>query len=310
METSNPREIVLNTHGLSKKFGERWAAKDLNLEVHRGDVFCFLGPNGAGKSTAIRMILTLLRPTAGSIELFGKDLYRHRSEVLSRVSGIVEKPDFYGYLSAYKNLEILGSMTCPVRKNEMIESLEMVGLKSRAYEKVKTFSHGMKQRLGIAQALLTKPDLIILDEPTAGLDPQGMKEVRDLIKGLSRERGMTIFLSSHLLAEVELVATRMAVIHHGKLIAQGRVSELLSREASDFSIEVTPLPLAVQLIERLPWAKVLSVENGRVEVWIEPGRSSELNRFLITNHVEVFSFSPHRTLEDFFLKITEGTSEI
>jgi ABC-2 type transport system ATP-binding protein len=310
METSDPREIVLNTHGLSKKFGERWAAKDLNLEVHRGDVFCFLGPNGAGKSTAIRMILTLLRPTAGSIELFGKDLYRHRSEVLSRVSGIVEKPDFYGYLSAYKNLEILGSMTCPVRKNEMIESLEMVGLKSRAYEKVKTFSHGMKQRLGIAQALLTKPDLIILDEPTAGLDPQGMKEVRDLIKGLSRERGMTIFLSSHLLAEVELVATRMAVIHHGKLIAQGRVSELLSREASDFSIEVTPLPLAVQLIERLPWAKVLSVENGRVEVWIEPGRSSELNRFLITNHVEVFSFSPHRTLEDFFLKITEGTSEI
>ena len=310
METSDPQEIVLKTHGLSKKFGERWAAKDLNLEVHRGDVFCFLGPNGAGKSTAIRMILTLLRPTAGSIELFGKDLYRHRSEVLSRVSGIVEKPDFYGYLSAYKNLEIFGSMTCPVRKNEIIESLEMVGLKSRAYEKVKTFSHGMKQRLGIAQALLTKPELIILDEPTAGLDPQGMKEVRDLIKGLSRDRGMTIFLSSHLLAEVELVATRMAVIHHGKLIAQGRGSELLSREASDFSIEVTPLPLAVQLIGRLPWAKILSAENGRVEVWIETGRSSELNRFLVTNHVEVFSFSPHRTLEDFFLKITEGASEI
>jgi len=147
METSDSYEVVLKTHGLSKRFGERWAVKDLNLEVHRGDVFCFLGPNGAGKSTAIRMILTLLRPTAGSIELFGKDLFRHRGEVLSRVSGIVEKPDFYGYLSAYKNLEILGSMTCPVRKNEMIESLEMVGLKSRAYEKVKTFSHGMKQRL-------------------------------------------------------------------------------------------------------------------------------------------------------------------
>jgi len=310
METSHPQEIVLKTQGLSKKFGERWAAKDLNLEVHRRDVFCFLGPNGAGKSTTIRMILTLLMPTAGSIEIFGKDLYRHRSEVLSRVSGIVEKADFYLYLTAYKNLEILGSMTYAVQRGEIMESLEVVGLKSRAFEKVKTFSHGMKQRLGIAQALLTRPELIILDEPTAGLDPQGMKEVRDLIKRLSRERGMTIFLSSHLLAEVELVATRMAVIHHGALIAQGPVSELLSREANDFSIQVTPLPLAVQLIGRLPWVRILSAENGQVEARIEPGRSSELNRFLVTNHVEVFSISPHRTLEDFFLKITEGASEI
>jgi len=198
MKNLSDQEVVLRTRGLSKRFGERWAVKDLSMEVHRGDVFCFLGPNGAGKSTTIRMILTLLRPTAGSIEIFGKDLYRHRSAVLSRVSGIVEKPDFYLYLSAYKNLEILGSMTCPVPKDEIMESLETVGLRSRTFEKVKTFSHGMKQRLGIAQALLTKPQLIILDEPTAGLDPQGMKEVRELIKRLSGERGMTIFLSSHL----------------------------------------------------------------------------------------------------------------
>jgi ABC-type multidrug transport system ATPase subunit len=310
METSDPQEIVLKTHGLSKKFGQRWAAKDVNIEVHRGDVFCFLGPNGAGKSTAIRMILTLLRPTAGSIEVFGKDLHRHRSAVLSRVSGIVEKPDFYGYLSAYKNLEILGSMTCPVRRDEIMETLEVVGLRSRAFEKVKTFSHGMKQRLGIAQALLTKPELIILDEPTAGLDPQGMKEVRELIKRLSRESGMTIFLSSHLLSEVEMVATRMAVIHHGELIAQGTVSELLDREATDYAIEVSPLPLAAELLAKLSWLKVLSAENGKIEVRMEPGRSSEVNRFLIMNNVEVFSFSPHRTLEDFFLKVTEGTSEI
>ena len=256
------------------------------------------------------MILTLLRPTAGSIEVFGKDLHRHRSAVLSRVSGIVEKPDFYGYLSAYKNLEILGSMTCPVRRDEIMESLEVVGLRSRAFEKVKTFSHGMKQRLGIAQALLTKPELIILDEPTAGLDPQGMKEVRELIKRLSRESGMTIFLSSHLLSEVEMVATRMAVIHHGELIAQGTVSELLDREATDYAIEVSPLPLAAELLAKLSWLKVLSAENGKIEVRMEPGRSSEVNRFLIMNNVEVFSFSPHRTLEDFFLKVTEGTSEI
>jgi ABC-type multidrug transport system ATPase subunit len=310
MENSSGQQIVLRTRGLSKKFGERWAAKDLNIEVHRGDVFCFLGPNGAGKSTTIRMILTLLRPTAGSIEIFGKDLHRYRSTVLSRVSGIVEKPDFYPYLSAYKNLDILGSMTRPVRRDEIMQTLETVGLKSRAHEKVKTFSHGMKQRLGIAQALLTKPELIILDEPTAGLDPQGMKEVRELIQKLSRETGMTIFLSSHLLAEVEQVATRMAVIHRGELIAQGTVSELLEREATDYSIEVSPLPLAMDLLKSLPWVKTLSAENGKIEVRIEPGRSSELNRFLVTNQIEVFSFSARRTLEDFFLKVTEGASEI
>ena len=310
MKNSSGQEIVLRTRGLSKKFGERWAAKDVNIEVRRGDVFCFLGPNGAGKSTTIRMILTLLRPTSGSIEIFGKDLYQYRSSVLSRVSGIVEKPDFYPYLSAYKNLEILGSMTCPVRRDEIMESLEVVGLKLRAFEKVKTFSHGMKQRLGIAQALLTKPELIILDEPTAGLDPQGMKEVRELIQKLSAETGMTIFLSSHLLSEVEQVATRMAVIHHGELIAQGTVSELLDREATDYAIEVSPLPLAAELLTNLSWLKILSAENGKIEVRMEPGRSSELNRFLVMNQVEVFSLSPHRTLEDFFLKVTEGKSEI
>jgi len=310
MMNSSVQEVVLRTRGLSKRFGERWAAKNLNIEVRRGDVFCFLGPNGAGKSTTIRMILTLLRPTSGSIEIFGKDVHQCRSTVLSRVSGIVEKPDFYPYLSAYKNLEILGSMTCPIRREETLESLEVVGLRARAFEKVKTFSHGMKQRLGIAQALLTKPELIILDEPTAGLDPQGMKEVRELIQRLSRERGMTIFLSSHLLAEVELVATRMGVIHRGELIAQGTVSDLLNREATHYSIEVSPLALAAELLESLPWVKTLSAENGKLEVRIEPGHSSELNRFLVMNQVEVFSFSPHRSLEDFFLKVTEGTSEI
>jgi len=310
MKDSLQKEVVLRTNGLSKKFGKRWAAKDLNLEVHRGDVFCFLGPNGAGKSTTIRMILTLLIPTAGSIEMFGMDLHKNRSAVLSRVCGIVEKPDFYLYLSAYKNLEILGSMTRRIEKEKIMETLEVVGLKGRAFEKVKTYSHGMKQRLGIAQALLTRPELIILDEPTTGLDPQGTKEVRELIRRLSRDREMTIFLSSHLLSEVELVATRMAVINRGELIAQGSVSELLGKEVTEYSIEVSPLDQAVELIGKLPWVEVLSAQNGKIEVRVEPGHSSELNRFLITQHIEVSSLSPHRTLEDFFLKITEGTSEI
>ncbi|MBS3907713.1 MAG: ABC transporter ATP-binding protein [Syntrophaceae bacterium] len=310
MEETLQREVVLRTLGLSKKFGKRWAARNLNLEVHRGDIFCFLGPNGAGKSTAIRMILTLLRPTSGSIEMFGKDLHQNRRDVLSRVCGIVEKPDFYLYLSAYKNLQILGSMNRSVRSDEIMEILDVVGLKSRAFEKVRTFSHGMKQRLGIAQALLTKPELIILDEPTTGLDPQGMKEIRELIKRLSHERSMTIFLSSHLLSEVELVATRMAVINKGELIAQGTVSELLGNEATDYTLQASPFHPALELMGSLAWVKVLSVGNGAMEVRVEPGRAPELNKHLVTHGISVSSFFPHRSLEDFFLKVTGGKSEI
>ena len=310
MENHLYKEVVLRTKGLSKRFGKRWAVKDIHLEVHRGDVFGFLGPNGAGKSTTIRMILTLLRPTTGSIEILGRDLHKNRSSVLSRVCGIVETADFYLYLSAYKNLEILGSMTRKVKKDEIMEALILVGLHSRAFEKVKTFSHVMKQRLGIAQALLTQPEIIILDEPTSGLDPQGMKEVRELIKRLSRESGMTIFLSSHLLSEVELVATRMAVINRGELIVQGPVSELLDREETDYFIQVSPPESAVELIRSLPWVEILSTQNGKIEVRLEPHRSSELNRLLVINHVEVSSFYPHRTLEEYFLKVTEGMSEI
>jgi ABC-2 type transport system ATP-binding protein len=183
-------------------------------------------------------------------------------------------------------------------------------LKSRAFEKVKTFSHGMKQRLGIAQALLTQPELIILDEPTSGLDPQGMKEVRELIKKLAKERSMTIFLSSHLLYEVELVATRMAVIHHGELVIQGSVSELLEREALEYGLQVSPMEKAIELIKRLPWVELLSAENGKIEVRLGPGRAAELNQFLVINQIEISSLYAHRTLEDFFLKVTEGASEI
>jgi ABC-2 type transport system ATP-binding protein len=310
MEHFFQKEVVLRTKDLSKKFGKRWAVKNLNVQVHRGDVFAFLGPNGAGKSTTIRMILTLLMPSSGSVEIFGEDLHRSRSAILSRVCGIVEKPDFYLYLSAYKNLEIIGSMTRRIQNREIMEVLDLVGLVARAFEKVKTFSHGMKQRLGIAQALLTKPELIILDEPTAGLDPQGMKEVRDLIRGLSAESEMTIFLSTHLLSEVEQVATRMAVINRGELIAQGSVSELLDQEPTDYSIQVSPYGSALELIRELPWVQVLSSQREGMDVRVEEGRASELNRFLVTKGMDVVSFYPHRTLEDFFLKITKGKTEL
>ena len=282
--------------------------KDLNLEVRAGDVFGFLGPNGAGKSTTIRIILTLLSPTSGSVKIFGKDVSGNRESVLSRVCGIVEKPDFYLYLSAYKNLELLGSLTRKVKRNEIFDALEIVGLKSRAFDKVKAFSHGMKQRLGIAQAILTKPELVILDEPTSGLDPQGMKEVRELVLALSREHGTTIFLSSHLLTEVEAVANRMAVLNHGELIAQGKVSELLNGDSAYYSIQASPQNEAVELLRKMPWVEIVSVANG-IDVHIDSRRAAELNRLLVTNAIEVSSFAAKRTLEDYFLKITEGASE-
>ncbi len=308
-------ETILATSGLSKKFGDRWAVKDLDLEVHSGDVFGFLGPNGAGKSTTIRMILTLLSPTGGSVKIFGREVKQNREFVLSRVCGIVEKPDFYLYLSAYKNLEFLGSLTRKVTKDEIVSALETVGLRSRAFDKVKTFSHGMKQRLGIAQAILTKPELIILDEPTSGLDPQGMKEVRDLVLTLSKEYGTTIFLSSHLLTEVEAVANRMAVLNHGELIAQGAVSELLNGDSSQYSLQAAPQDIAVELLKKTDWVEIISVAtpvtgSGGIDVHVESRRAAELIRLLVTNGIDVSSFAAKRTLEDYFLKITEGASEV
>ncbi len=302
-------EPILATSGLSKRFGSRWAVKDLNLEVQAGDVFGFLGPNGAGKSTTIRMILTLLAPSSGSVKIFGRDVKKDRKYVLSRVCGIVEKPDFYLFLSAFRNMQILGSLTRKVSRDEIFNVLEIVGLKPRAHDKVKTFSHGMKQRLGIAQAILTKPDLVILDEPTSGLDPQGMKEVRELVLKLSKEHGTTIFLSSHLLTEVEAVANRMGVLNHGELVAQGAVSDLLDGDSSYYSIQATPQDQAVQLLKGTGWVEVMAVGN-MIEVHIDSRRAAELNRLLVTGGIEVSSFAAKRTLEDYFLKITEGASEV
>ncbi len=302
-------ETILETAGLSKKFGDRWAVKDLNLDVRAGEVFGFLGPNGAGKSTTIRMILTLLSPTSGSVRIFGKEVRENRTSILSRVCGIVEKPDFYLFLSAYKNLDLLGSLTRKVTKDEIFDALEIAGLKSRARDKVKTFSHGMKQRLGIAQAILTKPDLVILDEPTSGLDPQGMKEVRELVLKLSQEHGTTIFLSSHLLTEVEAVAKRMAVLNHGQLIAQGAVSELIDGDSSYYSILASPQEKALDMLAKIPWVEVVTAANS-IDVRIDSRRAAELNRLLVSGGIDVSSFASKRTLEDYFLKITEGASEV
>jgi ABC-2 type transport system ATP-binding protein len=243
-------EIILQTQHLGKKFGARWAAKDLNLEIHRGDVFGFLGPNGAGKSTTIRMILSLIKPTTGDTMIFQHSLKSQRSSALKRVGGIVEKPDFYLYLSAYRNLEIVGALNGGATKKRIQEVLHLVGLSDRANDRVKTYSHGMKQRLGIAQALLSDPELIILDEPTNGLDPQGMKEIRDLILHLAHDQNKTIILSSHLLSEVQLVANRMAIINNGELVVQGEVGTLLEKGERYVLIEAEPVTKVKTILQK------------------------------------------------------------
>ncbi|MGD8306909.1 MAG: ABC transporter ATP-binding protein [Ignavibacteria bacterium] len=303
-------EKIIEISGLTKNFKNIRAVDDLSLNVYRGDIFGFLGPNGAGKSTTIRLLLTLIRPDNGSIRIFDKPLAKKRDQILKNVGAIVEKPDFYGYLSAYKNLEILSRISGKkVSKERILKMLDLVGLEDRKGSKVKTYSHGMKQRLGIAQSLLHNPDLIILDEPTTGLDPQGMKEIRDLIIQLRDEEQKTIFLSSHILSEVEQVANRMIIINKGKTVVEGRVDELLNASGLKVTFEVDDVDTAKIFINESQWKdKLASVNNNNMIFNMPAEEIAMLNRFLVTKDISVSAVVPMKSLEHYFLKITEESS--
>ncbi len=298
---------IIEINSLTKDFKDLRAVNSLNLNVFEGDVFGFLGPNGAGKSTTIRMLLSLIKPTEGSIKLFDKTLEKNRIEILKRIGAIVEKPDFYGYLSAYKNLEILGKISGKeISKKRIMEVLELVGLSKRYKSKVKTFSHGMKQRLGLGQALLHNPDLIILDEPTTGLDPQGMKEIRDLILYLSKVEKKTIFLSSHILHEVELVANRMIIINKGTTKVEGYVQDLLNAKKLKVSFEVDDEEKTISLLAQSDWKNKLESNAKTVFMFsLENDEIANLNKYLVENGIAVSAVIPTRSLEDYFLKITD-----
>lgn len=302
---------IIEVRGLTKKFKNIIAVNNLDLNVYRGDVFGFLGPNGAGKSTTIRMLLSLIKPTSGSIKIFGKSLKENREEILRKVGAIVEKPDFYLYLTAYKNLEILGKLSgADTSKNKIMEMLDIVGLSKRANSKVKTYSHGMKQRLGLAQALLHDPELIILDEPSTGLDPQGMKEIRELILYLSKTKNKTIFLSSHILREVELIASRMIIINKGSAQIEGTVEELLNKDKLTVTFELDKIDEAKLIIENSVWKeKLVTSSNRELSFELIHNEIPELNRFFIEKGFSVNSIIPVRSLEDFFLKITESNGK-
>ncbi|HMN18304.1 MAG: ABC transporter ATP-binding protein [Ignavibacteriota bacterium] len=304
------QEKIIEINSLVKDFKKLRAVNNLNLSVYKGDVFGFLGPNGAGKSTTIRMLLSLIRQTSGNINLFGNPISSDRKNILAKIGAIVEKPDFYGYLSAYKNLEILGKLTGKeISKSKIMQVLELVGLDSRFDSKVKTFSHGMKQRLGLAQSLLHDPELIILDEPTTGLDPQGMKEIRDLITYLSKEKGKTLFLSSHILHEVELVANRMIIINKGSAKVEGDVKDLLNAKKLKVSFEVDDEQRVKELIWQSGWKEKFESNTKSVFIFsLENHEISQLNKYLVDNNISISAVIPKRSLEDYFLKITEEAS--
>jgi ABC-type multidrug transport system ATPase subunit len=296
---------IIKVNNLSKQFKEINAVDDLSFTVEQGDVYGFLGQNGAGKSTTIRMLLTLIKPSAGEISIFNKNLSTHRSDILKQVGAVIEKPDLYKYLSAYDNLAIFAKMSSmKPNRTLLMEQLKMVGLDERAGSKVKTFSQGMKQRLGIAVALVHNPQLIILDEPTNGLDPQGIADMRNLILHLSRELGKTIVVSSHLLSEIELVANRMLIIHKGKKIVEGKVAELLDPSKSLVQLETTDNTAAREKLLQTKWAALLQTNTGKLQLKMNKEDVPALVATLVTMHVQVLSVDPMHSLEDYFLSLT------
>ena len=297
-------DIVLRTRGLVKRFGSLTAVDHLDLEVRRGEVVGLLGPNGAGKSTTIGMILGLVRPTDGTAEVMGRDVWRDRENALAKSGAIVETPAFYPYLSGRDNLIALALIRGGGSRARVDPLLQRVGLAARAKTKYRTYSLGMKQRLGIASTLLSDPPLVILDEPANGLDPAGQREIRELVRELANE-DHGVLLASHLLHEVEQICDRVLVINKGRLIASGTIAEVTAG-AGTIEIAVSDPARAAAILRGVPGvADVRETESG-VSVTADPARGADVNRALAAAGMYASAIVPHKSsLEDVFLEITE-----
>jgi ABC-type multidrug transport system ATPase subunit len=296
--------VIIEARNLSKQYHDTKAVDDLSFTVNRGAVYGFLGQNGAGKSTTIRMLLSLIKPTSGNIQLLGLQLHEHRKKILQQVGAIIEKPDLYNYLTALQNLQLMARLSgIHTTEKQLLQQLEMVGIAARAHSKVKTFSQGMKQRLGIACALIHSPKLIILDEPTNGLDPQGIADVRNLILHLSREEGKTIFVSSHLLSEIEVIADAMLIIDKGKKVAEGKVSELLDPAQTLVTIETTDTTAALQALQGTQW-QATTTDSGSLQLRLHRNDIPLLNQYLVQKGISVSGLVSRHSLEDYFLSLT------
>lgn len=298
---------IIRVRNLSKHFGELTAVEGLSFTVEPADIYGFLGQNGAGKSTTIRMLLTLITPTSGEIELFGMNLRTHRREILRRVGAVIERPDLYKYLTALENLRLFARMS-GIRPTErlLLDQLEQVGLAERAHSKVRTFSQGMKQRLGIAVALVHNPDLVILDEPTNGLDPQGIADIRNLILHLSGHLKKTLLVSSHLLSEMELVANRMLIIDRGRKVVEGRAAELFDPAQTLVELETMDPAHTEAVIRRSDWASCL--QDGRLKMGKD--RIPAFTAYLVGEGVQILAIRPRHSLEDYFLSLTSANQHV
>ncbi|OHB69141.1 MAG: hypothetical protein A2W23_06745 [Planctomycetes bacterium RBG_16_43_13] len=294
---------ILQTEGLTRRFGRLTAVNNLTISVQEGDIYGFLGLNGAGKTTTIRMALGLIKPTAGAVSIFGKDVRRNFIDVMSDIGSLVELPAFYPNLSGYQNLNVLRITAGGIPEKRIDEALEIVGLADRKYDKVRTYSQGMRQRLGIAQAFLSKPRLVILDEPTNGLDPQGISDIRNTIKGMNKRDGVTFLISSHLLYEVEITCTRVGMIHRGKLIIEERVDKILEESVQGVKILAAPKERAQDITRRQPYVKeAVEQEDGMLLARLDKMNFHLLNTELVKAGIAVSEFSPYKmTLEEYFL---------
>jgi len=297
-------DVVVRTEHLTNHYGKLVADHDLNLEVHRGEVFGFLGPNGSGKSTTMCMMLGLIAPTSGNIEVFGLSVKNNLADILCRIGAVMENPGFYPYLSGWDNLKVFARISRNVTDNRLKEVLELVDLADRAQDKFNGYSQGMKQRLAIACALLHDPEFIIFDEPTSGLDPAGMKEVRELIIKLGQE-GKTIFLNSHLLHEVELVCNYVAIIKKGKVIAMGAPNDLI-KHGDALQIRVTDTDKAVALLNEEDWVSSITREGDLLILKAPTEKATDISALLAKNGVFVSEMKTRdESLESIFLELTE-----
>ena len=299
------QKYLIETRGLRRRFGAQLAVDDLNLLVPAAGVYGFLGPNGAGKTTAIRMLLGLIRPDAGEVCLFGQPLRSNHRALMSRVGALVEAPSLYPHLTGRENLEVTRRLLA-APPNLIDFALQTVRMTRDADRRVREYSLGMRQRLGLALALLNKPDLLILDEPTNGLDPAGIHEMRDLIRRLPDEFGVTVFLSSHLLSEVEQIAGHIGIIHESKLLFQGTLAELQKRQQTELTVGVTNPDEAVDCLVGAGWS--VQRRDGLLSVSAAaPEDAAKVNRLLLDHRLDVFHLAlSQRSLEDIFLTLTAG----
>jgi ABC-2 type transport system ATP-binding protein len=302
-------EAVLETERLTKRYGRRVAVDALSLTVRRGDIYGFLGQNGAGKSTTIRMALGLVRPTSGCVRMLGQDMSKHPQRALARTGAMVEAPAFYDNFTGRQNLRMLAALSGGVDRRRIDATLELVGLKARADDPVRAYSHGMRQRLGIAQALLPNPEFVILDEPTDGLDPQGIRETRELILRLRDELKLTVMLSSHLLHEVEQLCDRVAIIDGGRLLYEGGVAELTG-DCETVRLRVDRPEEALRLLADDP--TLAASRNGTQFIYVRASgeRIADVNALLCARGLRVSEIAPHReTLEEAFTRLVRDACD-